>query len=826
MPASKNTFKVLMPIPSDWDTGQARQLYYGQLIPAIRREIEASGGALVLHALRHSGNSTDKEAIRRIIKGDIPDAIIVTRLSDKSNVVDYLQTEGVPFVVFGHDDTTEYPWVDADNYGALRFATEQAISAGHSNIALLNGPSEMSYAQFRQAGFCDAMKHAGLTIDERKILHGEPITAQGMSMAAHLFQQVNPPTCLICATDELALGAASTLEQYGLEVGKDISITGYGHTPSAEQHSPTIATFEIPYELLGTTLGETASRLALGKPVSLNNLMPVTWRNGESLQPISPLGNRHIDYDRDPFVLELESSLRRFKRVQVISSIGSWRWSQVDQSFRFSSEIRQMLGLDQTESIHWDTFLALLSRQNRDQFRQAWTSALDGFGLDTRIEIDVLGIRFYIRWLGDFVLDGLGNLVVAEGSAQDITDIVQLEQQLREAQQEATLANEFKSSLLNNVTHELRTPLHAVLGLTSRLSSMGVSQEQQVLIDRVVRSGNQLSQTIDDLLLISKAETQPVIIEHQPFDLRAVFERLEGIAHGLLIGQSIEWRMVQPDPRICLLKGDAFRLLQIMTNLVGNAAKFTHQGVIELSAVAKELTDNGSDVLIELSVKDTGIGIQEEYKHQLFEVFRQADSSVARSYGGAGLGLSIVKYLVDLMGGHVNVQSQQGVGSVFSVTLPFERSSYDIPLSPQNDPTDDTKDSLMGFRVLIVDDSEINLELAKGMAEDLGVTVDIALSGRAALDQLDTMSGTYDVILMDLQVPEMDGFETTQRIHQHTNGSNTPVLAVSADVTDEQYDKALSVGMVGFLGKPFSHHQLAASLKSVLNQQALSFTNK
>lgn len=812
-----STFEVIMPIPPDWDTGQARQLYYGSLIPAIRHEIESSGGTLTLHHMRETQLHYDLDIYKHLLSTHNPSSIIVPRVTKNAEVADFLNNANVPFVIFGHADNSTYPWVDVDNTQAIRMATEQAIKVGHRNIAFLNGPREMSYARLRERGFCDAMAQAHLSVDDQKMLYGNPTVAQGMSMTAHLFQQIDPPTCLICATDDLAIGAAATLEQYGLTVGSDVSITGYGHTLAAQQHSPSIATLQISHESLGAALGKTASRLAKGEGGNTDLLMPAQWQSGLSLQPVSALGNKHIDYNRDPMVLALESTLRRFKRVQVIASVGSWKWSHEDQSFSFSSELRRMLGLDHKGLVSWQAFLEMLAPESRQSFREAWDAGLNGQGVDTRILVHVNEMHYHIHWLGDMVLNACGDRVIAEGSAQDITDLVGLENQLRLAQQEAMSANQFKTSLLNNVTHELRTPLHAVLGLTSRLSSMGVSDEQQVLIDNVVRSGNQLSQTIDDLLMVSKVENQPITIEHHAFDLRAVFERLDGIAHGLLSGRDIHWHIAPPDPSICALKGDAFRFLQIMTNLVGNAAKFTEQGSIEVSVSFEAHHQDESWVQLTFAVKDTGVGISEENKLGLFETFRQEDSSIARNYGGSGLGLSIVKYLVDLMDGHVAVESTKFRGSVFTVTLPFELDKDSDQLY-----TDEVVTSFEQLfenkRVLIVDDSEINLELARGMTEDLGVEADVALTGSAALDLLKAKDGAYDLVLMDLQMPVMDGLQTTRVIKQQKRFSNIPIIAVTADVTDEQYKEALAVGMVDFLAKPFSQEQLATMMRAIFEQ--------
>lgn len=416
--------------------------------------------------------------------------------------------------------------------------------------------------------------------------------------------------------------------------------------------------------------------------------------------------------------------------------------------------------------------------------------------------------------------------------------LIEKNRKLDEALEKANIAVKAKSDFLANTSHELRTPLNGVLGMAELLFETNLDKKQKKYIKAIIKSGNSLLSNINNILDLSKFEAGHYELEFIEFNLRSVvediIETLSVLAHkkNIEIGCKIDSNYSE------ILVGDPEALRKILTNLAGNAIKFTSEGHVTIKILCSKNTESHLSTRIE--VTDTGIGIKPESIDKIFDSFTQADSNTTRLYGGTGLGLNICKQLVESMNGKIGVESKQGEGSTFRVTLDLEKPSNITPIELQKKSTgeiNDTADSGDNFSsedgnigrnnfrgdVLVVDDNEINQEVARGMLEKAGCKVDIACNGKEALYAY--KSAHYDLILMDCQMPEMDGYETTktirkiehERVLTYPDRSNSecllshiPIIAMTANITGDDKEKCLLAGMDDYLRKP-------ASIKSLNN---------
>jgi len=394
-------------------------------------------------------------------------------------------------------------------------------------------------------------------------------------------------------------------------------------------------------------------------------------------------------------------------------------------------------------------------------------------------------------------------------------ELTRLNHELSIARDHAESASVAKSRFLANMSHEIRTPMNAVLGLTYLLrrdSRDAVSAER---LDRVADAGRHLLAIIDGILDLSKIEAGRLELEEHDFSLREVLERsLSMVAErardkGLTLTHQIQG---VPDA----LRGDDTRLSQALVNLLGNAVKFTPQGVV--SATVSLLESTPDDVLLRVAVRDTGIGLEPQALDQLFQAFVQADASTTREYGGTGLGLVITQNLARLMGGRVGASSEPGVGSEFWFTARLRRQP--AVAEPQAAPTEATaapveaaqalRAGFGGTRVLLVEDNPVNQLLCEELITDAGLQVEVAADGQQALDRL--QPGRHALILMDMQMPVMDGLTATRRIREQPAYRHVPIIALTANALGEDRDACLQSGMDGYLAKPIEPDALYAML--------------
>ena len=388
---------------------------------------------------------------------------------------------------------------------------------------------------------------------------------------------------------------------------------------------------------------------------------------------------------------------------------------------------------------------------------------------------------------------------------------------LEEARRKAEDANRAKSEFLANMSHEIRTPLHAVLGLSQLLGQTSLDESQASLLAKMNVAGKSLLAVINDVLDLSKVEAGGLQLEDVDFDLRGVFADLADVHGNAAAAKGLAFAIDVPHDLPTVVRGDATRLAQVFNNLLSNAIKFTDRGRVGLRVEASPRS--GGRLACRFEVSDTGIGIDATAGATLFSPFVQADASTTRRFGGTGLGLSIVKRLVALMGGRVDFESVPGVGTVFRVDLEFAvdadaDADADIAAQvPRETPErPDPSRSLDGIRVLLVDDSDINLEVGRGMLVGAGAAVACARDGAEAVARIEREPGAFDIVLMDLQMPVLDGAEATRRLRLDPAAAALPVLAVSAGVFGSDRERASAAGVNGFVAKPFDAATLTRAI--------------
>ncbi|WP_334063517.1 response regulator [Alteromonas genovensis] len=384
------------------------------------------------------------------------------------------------------------------------------------------------------------------------------------------------------------------------------------------------------------------------------------------------------------------------------------------------------------------------------------------------------------------------------------------------------LAQERKASaaqarFLATMSHEIRTPLNGILGLTDVVLSKEISESARPNLKRIQQSGISLNRILNDVLDVSKLNAGKLSLESAPFDLVSTVQSCVSFYSQLAQNQNIALNLSIADDVSANVFGDAVRLSQVLNNLVSNAIKFTQQGSVSL--VVERVTASSREQAIKFSVIDTGEGIEQSEQVDIFGAFTQANSSINRTHGGTGLGLQIVKSLVEAMGGNVILRSEIGKGSDFSFVLAFtlQDEAVNDELEPKSEPIDSTAfiaqeahaEGMSKGLVLVVDDNEINRVVAQSLLEDLGVTVTLASSGHEALTI--AAQQAFDLILMDLQMPEMTGAETATALRDA--GVTSPVIAFTASVVSDEIDKALSSGMSGYITKPVDSKELSTLIE-------------
>jgi len=416
--------------------------------------------------------------------------------------------------------------------------------------------------------------------------------------------------------------------------------------------------------------------------------------------------------------------------------------------------------------------------------------------------------------------ESIAELTQSKGIVEAINEQLRLETaRANDMAAQANEANAAKSHFLANMSHEIRTPMNAIIGFSDILLHEGLDAAQREPISIIRDSGEHLLQLINDILDFSKIEAGKLPIEMADCSLKQLLTQIEALLRHKALNKGLTFAIHEHATLPARIRTDAYRLQQCLVNLVSNAIKFTDQGQV---FVRVNLEDRDGLLCIRFDVEDTGIGIPAQKQQDIFASFTQVDSSTTRQYGGVGLGLSITKQLAELLGGELSVSSEEGVGSVFSLSIPV---GMDVPSQlpwQENGSACDTRDCadtrefpILTGRVLLAEDVKTNQLLCKSLLNHMGLEVSIAEDGEEALRK--ALTESYDIILMDIQMPVKNGFEATMALRKR--GISTPIIALTANAMQGGDRKCLAAGCTDYLAKPVDCQALAAKLQQHLPAQ-------
>ncbi len=524
----------------------------------------------------------------------------------------------------------------------------------------------------------------------------------------------------------------------------------------------------------------------------------------------------------------IENELRRTKeRLETAAAagvIGVWDWDLGSGVLFWDRVTQKIYGVKEGDFENArDACFALLHPEDRILFLETLWRAVESASdvvQDFRIvrpDGDVRRLRSFARPMR--LPESKPMRMV--GVTYDVTDETEALRALEEAKAQAEAANRAKSEFLANISHEIRTPLNAIVGMTELLARSARDEEQAGYVRTLDSSARSMLVLLTDLLDLSKIEAGQLELNEIPFSLAEVVGNVAETFGPSAKRKGLALNFEAPPDGLPTMLGDAIRLGQVLTNLVGNAIKFTLEGAVTISVEAVERS--AESVRIRVTVRDTGIGIAPEHIGKLFQPFVQADGTTSIRFGGTGLGLAISKRLVGLMGGEIGVESEKGKGSAFWFAVAFKAAAEPAAKAARSADGHDGK-RLDGVRILVVDDTETNREVAVKLLSLEGALCETAENGRVAIEFLRARASDFDCVLMDVQMPEMDGLEATRCLRRELGLADLPVIALTAGAMASQRELALASGMNGFVTKPFRLKGLVAALAPWIRRKAADET--
>ncbi|KAA0131449.1 PAS domain-containing protein [Gimesia chilikensis] len=523
---------------------------------------------------------------------------------------------------------------------------------------------------------------------------------------------------------------------------------------------------------------------------------------------------------------ELESNEKRLLMALKAGGLAAWEW-RPEESF-WSDELYELLGVPRSTTACPETFFSCVHEDDLPGLQQAWGDAISGVKhYDTTFRI--IRPDGQIRWVagvGEIFRDQQGNVMQIFGLNWDFTQEREVEETLRKSEQQAKQASVAKSAFLANMSHEIRTPMTSVLGYTDLLIGMEQDQEKASYLQSIKRNGSFLLDIINDILDLSKIEAGKLEVVRESFSLLDLISDVRAMMRVRASEKNLEFYIEFNNEIPEYLESDPKRLRQILLNLISNAIKFTEQGSVR---VVIDYQGGAEDATLTISVIDTGIGMSVKQQARLFQMFTQGDISVSRKYGGTGLGLAISQRLAHMLNGIISVTSQPGEGSTFTCAIQLPPGDNQKLIQPElktdaPEPVSILDTCQLNCRILIVDDQRDVRHLAKLLLQRAGAETEFAEDGLQAVElieqQLQTES-TADLILLDMQMPRMDGYQTAARLREI--GYRKPIVALTADAMQGDMKRCLELGCDDYLSKPIDARELF-EMVSRLTQQTTSST--
>ncbi|QHT67014.1 response regulator [Rhodocytophaga rosea] len=509
--------------------------------------------------------------------------------------------------------------------------------------------------------------------------------------------------------------------------------------------------------------------------------------------------------------------------AQKIARFGNWEFDLQNQQISWSEELFHIYGVPMAEGAPtFEEMLKMIHSEDLNIFLKAVEDCIQHgiyYDIDHRIVLPDETVR-YIHCIGKPVIAHHGDIIGLKGISHEITRQKQTEEQLIKAKDLAEHSVKLREQFLANMSHEIRTPLNGIVGMAHLLSKTTLDEEQKQFMEAIKFSADNLMVIINDILDLAKIEAGKMHIEEAQLFLRQVVKNVAGMFSIKTAEKNIQLD-IDIDPTIPeVLLGDSVRLNQILLNLIGNAVKFTQEGAVRVKVkVEREFHDQ---IVLKVSVIDTGIGIPEDKLDYIFDIFTQATTETTRKFGGTGLGLPICKKLIELQKGKIKVTSHLGEGSDFTFTIPYKKEKKALQTVKDQSPDAEAAALPKSMRILLAEDNEINRMIVITMLKrwkQIETQVDVAGNGHQVLELLNKQD--YDLILMDCQMPDMDGYTATRfiRTELSTPKSQVPIIAVTASALQQDKEKVFEAGMDDFIPKPFEQNELIDKILSVARRK-------
>jgi len=514
----------------------------------------------------------------------------------------------------------------------------------------------------------------------------------------------------------------------------------------------------------------------------------------------------------------LRENAERIALAEKVASFGIWEVDMATNTLKFSDGFADMMGLsDGPRSMTMDQWRDMIHPEHMAVMNGAFDTATPAQPM-FQVEFRIMRPDGSVRWhKGHGRVEFIGEVAVrVTGASMDITEEKEMLLRLEQARATAEAAMHAKGAFLANMSHEIRTPMNGIIGTIRLLIDSGVNEEQREYVSTIRSCGDALLQLVNDILDLSKIEVGKLTLERMPFQLEALVKDTVAVVSPMALSRNLELRLLFEDGLPDTVLGDPQRLRQVLLNLLSNAVKFTEAGSVTIGVAVVGGTQEITDV--QFVVKDTGIGIAPQVQQAIFEPFTQADSSTTRRYGGTGLGLAICRRLITLMGGKLELDSEPGRGSTFTFHVSFPVvARAAAPARPAQDSIPVARKRL---HILLVEDNIVNQKVAVRLLERMGHRIDIASDGRQAVAAVQVVQ--YDLVLMDCQMPIMDGYAATAAIRGLECGRQLPIVAMTAHAMPEDRRRCLEAGMDEYLAKPISADKLYDLLEQIMGRRAVA----